>query len=279
MQNVYYIDNNFVKENSTQYILSIRYSTDGFSFCIHDNNNKLLVFFHQPYNLDTKDAVIAKVKKAIVDDELLKLKYKKVYIVPCNKEKVLIPAHVFDKNYLSDMFRICIHPEKNDTLLYRKIRPMESYITEALPRNFVTFLTTRYQSLCIVNSAYPFIIDSLSKTLYNTNHLFIDIHDQYFDILLTRCNDVLLFNSFTYASVADLIYYTLNCLKHCNITKDNLQTTLSGNLVNDPNLLAALNNYIPNVSVSNNISLNQLVKSNELNSSSFVHLLNLHRCE
>lgn len=32
MQNIFYLDNNFVKENSIQYILSIRFSTDGLSF-------------------------------------------------------------------------------------------------------------------------------------------------------------------------------------------------------------------------------------------------------
>ena len=83
MQNVYYIDSNFIKENSSQYILSIRYSTDGLSFCVHNHNHQLLVFFFQPYQLDSQDAVIAKVKKIMVEDELLNLKYKKVYILPC----------------------------------------------------------------------------------------------------------------------------------------------------------------------------------------------------
>ena len=71
MQNVYYIDSNFIKENSSQYILSIRYSTDGLSFCVHNHNHQLLVFFFQPYQLDSQDAVIAKVKKIMVEDELL----------------------------------------------------------------------------------------------------------------------------------------------------------------------------------------------------------------
>ena len=79
MQNVYYIDSNFIKENSSQYILSIRYSTDGLSFCVHNHNHQLLVFFFQPYQLDSQDAVIAKGKKIMVEDELLNLKYKKVY--------------------------------------------------------------------------------------------------------------------------------------------------------------------------------------------------------
>lgn len=279
MQNVYYIDSNFIKENTSQYILSIRYSTDGLSFCIHDSNNKLLVFYFQPFNLDTADAVIAKTKKILVDNELLNLKYKKVYILPCNKEKILIPAHAFNKTNLADLYRLCLQPQKNDTLLYRKIKIMESYIVENLPRSFVTFLTSRFQSLCIVNSAYPFIISSLSNILFNTNHLFIDIQDQYIDLLLTKSNDILLFNSFTYNSLSDIIYYALNCLQQCNVNKDNLQTTLSGNLVNDSALVATLGKYIPNISILNYAPLSQLVKNEELNNSSFIHLLNIHKCE
>lgn len=279
MQNVYYIDSNFIKENTSQYILSIRYSTDGLSFCIHDSNNKLLVFYFQPFNLDTADAVIAKTKKILVDNELLNLKYKKVYILPCSKEKILIPAHAFNKTCLADMYRLCLQPQKNDTLLYRKIKIMESYLVENLPRSFVTFLTSRFQSLCIVNSAYPFIIYSLSNILFNTNHLFIDIQDQYIDLLLTKSNDILLFNSFTYNSLSDIIYYALNCLQQCNVNKDNLQTTLSGNLVNDSALVATLGKYIPNISILNYAPLSQLVKNEELNNSSFIHLLNIHKCE
>lgn len=279
MQSVYYIDSNFIKENSSQYILSIRYATDGLSFCVHDQNNRLLVFFLQPFNLEGTDAVIAKVKKIMVDDILLNLKYKKVFLIPCNKEKIVLPAHAFNKNTLADMYRLCFQPHKNDTLIFRKIRIMESYIVEALPRSFVTFLTARYQSLCIVNSAYPFIIHSLSSILFNADHMFIDIHDQYFDLLLTRNNDVALFNSFTYGSVNDIIYYCLNCLKQCSISKDNLQTTISGNLVNDPMLADTLSKFIPNISVLNYAPLSQLVKNDELNNSSFIHLLNIHKCE
>lgn len=279
MQSVYYIDSNFIKENSSQYILSIRYATDGLSFCVHDQNNRLLVFFLQPFNLEGTDAVIAKVKKIMVDDILLNLKYKKVFLIPCNKEKILLPTHAFNKNTLADMYRLCFQPHKNDTLIFRKIRIMESYIVEALPRSFVTFLTARYQSLCIVNSAYPFIIHSLSSILFNADHMFIDIHDQYFDLLLTRNNDVALFNSFTYGSVNDIIYYCLNCLKQCSISKDNLQTTISGNLVNDPMLADTLSKFIPNISVLNYAPLSQLVKNDELNNSSFIHLLNIHKCE
>lgn len=279
MYHLYYIDNRFIKEDSLQYILSIRYSTDGFSFCVHDPNNNLIAFFHQPYDLDNEDAVIAKVKKIIVDTELLNLKYKKVFLLICQKDKILLPAHVFNKNTLPDMYRICLEPQKNDTLLYRKIKIIESYIIEALPRNFVTFLTARYQSLCIVNSAYPFITHSLSNVRLNNYHLFMDIHDRYFDLLLTRENEVVMFNSFAYGSVNDLIYHCLNCLQQCKIDRDKVQTTLSGNLVNDRNLIDTFSKFIPTPTVLSYALLNQLTKNKELNTSAFIQLLNIHKCE
>ena len=278
MQNIYYLDSNFSKENSFQYIWSIRYSTDGLSFCLHDNN-RLVAFSHHPYCLESQDEVIARVKKTITEDEILKLKYKKVYISPCKKDKILIPAHIFNKNYLSDIFRVCLPTEKNNILLYRKIRMMEAYLTEALPRNFITFLTSRYQSLCIVNNAYPFLINSLNSALLNTHHLFVDIQDRYFDILITQSNEVQLFNSFAYNSVQDIIYYILRCLKDCQVDKTNLQSVFSGILVDDPKFYQLISNYIPNISILTDNTLNLLLNNDELNSSCFIHLLNLHKCE
>lgn len=279
MQNVYYIDSNFIKENSTQYSLSIRFSTDGFSFCVHDEAHKLLAFHFQPFQCTHQDETIEKVKKVITEDTLLNLKYRKVFVLPCRKEKILLPAESFNKNNLADLYKVCLSPQKNDTLLYRKIKLMDSYLVEALPRNFVVFLTARFPAVCIVNHAYPFIIHSLSNILFNTDHLFMDIHDQYFDLLLTRSSEVLLFNSFSYGSVNDIIYYALNCLQQCNVGQENLQTTISGNLIHDPVLVDMLNQFIANIAILNYAPLSQLVKNPQLNNSSFIHLLNIHKCE
>lgn len=49
MQGVYYTDKNYIYESSVKSILSIRYATDGFSFCVHDEKDQLVVFAHQPF--------------------------------------------------------------------------------------------------------------------------------------------------------------------------------------------------------------------------------------
>lgn len=278
MQDIYYIDNNFIKERSDQYILSIRYATDGLSFCIHDTCSKLLAFSFQAFAGEQSDTAPIRTREIMSKEALLDLKYAKVFLLLCNKDKILLPADAFDSRLLSDMYRLCLPTQPDDVLLYRKIGIMESYLVEALPQPFLTFLKGRFPSLSVVNSAYPFILRSLSSIEFNTHHLFIDIHGAYFDLLLTRCNDILLFNSFAYHSVTDIMYYTLNCLQQCEVSEDKLQTRISGNGVNDPTCTDIFRQYIPDILFLDYPPLSQLVKDKNLNSSSFIHLLNLHKC-
>ena len=108
MQNVHYIDRDFLKENSLRYFLSIRYATDGLSFCVHDSrNNRLLVFFFQPFYLESQESVIAKLKQLIEENHLLQLRYQKVFLLPCQKEKILVPQTLFDSQLLPKLYQIC----------------------------------------------------------------------------------------------------------------------------------------------------------------------------
>lgn len=282
MQNITYIDDSLKQENASQYILSIRYATDGLSFCIHDGNNRLLAFSFQPFHLSESDenALIAQTIQAIGNEPLLNLRYKKVYVLSCNRNKQLVPEEFFNKNTIADLYHLSLPLPSNHVLLYRKIPNKNYYLVEALPRHFIQFLNNRYaSSLIVVNSAYPFIIYSLSNILFNTPYLFIDIHEQYFDMLISPNDKISLFNTYTFHSVHDIAYYALNGLEHCLLDKEKLQSVISGNGVNKSTFINSMQKYIPNISILNYAPLSQLVKHNELNNSMFIHLLNIHKCE
>ena len=80
MQSIYFVDSNFTYESSKKSILSIRYATDGFSFCVHDETEKLVVFVHEPYAADSREAAVDRLKNYVVNDAILNLRFKKVYI-------------------------------------------------------------------------------------------------------------------------------------------------------------------------------------------------------
>lgn len=95
MQSIYFVDSNFTYESSKKSILSIRYATDGFSFCVHDETEKLVVFVHEPYAADSREAVVARLKNYVVNDAILNLRFKKVYIMPVFQGKTTGSGSLF----------------------------------------------------------------------------------------------------------------------------------------------------------------------------------------
>lgn len=279
MQNLYQLDKHFVKENSIQYILSIRFATDGLSFCVHDSSNRLLLFSHQVYQPDSRMEGLTKIYQILTTEEILNLPYQKVYLLFCKQEKTLIPLPAFHKDHLAELYRLCFPLEKKEEFLTRLIPRSECYFVESHPTQLLTFLKTHYPAAVMINHAYPFIIHSLTAAIFPQEYLFIDIQNRYFDLLLIHDKKITLFNTFTYRSVTDIVFHILNSLKQTNTNKETVQTTISGELVNDPKLFNTLNTYIPNVSLLKDTRLNRLLNDENLNSSCFVHFLNIHTCE
>lgn len=279
MQNLYHSDKHFVKENSIQYSLSIRFATDGLSFCIHDRSGQLLVFSHQTYRPESRIESFSKIYQILTTEEILNLPYQKVYLLFCAQEKTLIPASAFHKDQVAELYRLCFPVEKKEEFLARSLSHTESYLVESHPVQFLTFLKEHFPAAVMVNHAYPFIVHSLAAAVFQQEYLFVDIQNRYFDLLFLRNKKIVLFNTFSYRSIPDIVFHILNSLKRMTINKDTVQTTISGELVNDPKLFHTLNTYIPNLSVLKDTRLNRLLNDEKLNSSCFVHFLNIDVCE
>ena len=216
MQSIYFVDSNFTYESSKKSILSIRYATDGFSFCVHDEKDKLVVFVHEPYAADSREAAVARLKNYVVNDAILNLRFKKVYIMPCFKEKLLVPGAFFDKTNIATLYAVNQEVSPDDTILYHHIEGIEAYLVETVISSFHDFVREHFPVFQIVNGAYPFILGAMGKALRDTEQIFLDIQDHYFDLLLIRDSRIQLFNSFSYKAMTDIVYFVLNCIKECS---------------------------------------------------------------
>ncbi|WP_294143190.1 DUF3822 family protein [uncultured Sanguibacteroides sp.] len=278
MQGVYYTDKNYIYESSVKSILSIRYATDGFSFCVHDENDRLVVFAHQPFQVDSLDAVLARVENYIVNDRILNSNFKQVYVIPCCKAKSLIPADFFQKDKLNLLYHLQQETDSEEELLYHHIEDINAYLVESIPYKFHQFLQEHYPTVQIVNNAFNLIEQASTKTLRQMEQLFVDIQDRYFDILLFRNAKLLLFNSFHYQYPADIVYFILNTLRESGTEKDKIHLFISGIPVKDQKFIGMLESYIPHIYYPQEPLLNTLLQDKEFNSSYFIHLLNFHRC-
>lgn len=278
MQSIYFVDSNFTYELSTQSILSIRYATDGFSFCVHDAHDKLMVFVHEPYAADSREAVLARLKNYLVNDVILNLRFKKVYLMPCFSEKTLIPEALFDKANVTTLYSLNQEITPDDTLLYHPIESMDAYLVETINSPFNDFIREHFPTIRIVNEAVPFIQGALSKALHDSEQIFLNIQDDFFDVLFIKDTRVLLFNTFNYRTATDTVYFLLNCIKECQIQKEKLHVSVFGPATNDSKLKELLSTYLPHPYFAKEPLLNEILNDKEMNSSHFIHLLNLHRC-
>lgn len=278
MQSIYFVDSNFTYESSKKSILSIRYATDGFSFCVHDEKDKLVVFVHEPHAADSREAAVARLKNYVVNDAILNLRFKKVYIMPCFKEKLLVPGVFFDKTNIATLYAINQEVSPDDTILYHHIEGIEAYLVETVISSFHDFVREHFPVVQIVNGAYPFILGAMGKALRDTEQIFLDIQDNYFDLLFIRDSRILLFNSFSYKAMTDIVYFVLNCIKECEIKQEKIHLSICGPAIKDNKLQELLSHYLPNPYFAKEPLLNGILHDKEFNSSHFTHLLNLHRC-
>ena len=278
MQSIYFVDSNFTYESSKKSILSIRYATDGFSFCVHDEKDKLVVFVHEPHAADSREAAVARLKNYVVNDAILNLRFKKVYIMPCFKEKLLVPGVFFDKTNIATLYAINQEVSPDDTILYHHIEGIEAYLVETVISSFHDFVREHFPVIQIVNGAYPFILGAMGKALRDTEQIFLDIQDNYFDLLFIRDSRIQLFNSFSYKAMTDIVYFVLNCIKECEIKQEKIHLSICGPAIKDNKLQELLSHYLPNPYFAKEPLLNGILHDKEFNSSHFTHLLNLHRC-
>ena len=278
MQSIYFVDSNFTYESSKKSILSIRYATDGFSFCVHDEKDKLVVFVHETHAADSREAVVARLKNYVVNDAILNLRFKKVYIMPCFKEKLLVPGVFFDKTNIATLYAVNQEVSPDDTILYHHIEGIEAYLVETVISSFYDFIREHFPVVQIVNGAYPFILGAMGKALRDTEQIFLDIQDNYFDLLFIRDTHIQLFNSFNYKAMTDIVYFVLNCIKECEIKQEKVHLSIYGPAIKDNKLQELLSHYLPNPYFAKEPLLNGILHDKEFNSSLFIHLLNLHRC-
>ena len=149
---------------------------------------------------------------------------------------------------------------------------------ETVISSFHDFVREHFPVVQIVNGAYPFILGAMSKALRDTEQIFLDIQDNYFDLLFIRDSGIQLFNTFSYKAITDIVYFLLNCIKECGINQEKAHLSICGPALKDNKLKELLSLYLPNPYFAKEPLLNGILHDKEFNSSHFTHLLNLHRC-
>jgi hypothetical protein len=228
MQEFLYQDSSFDLTNSEKYNLSIQASLDGFSILLQNDENHSIDFIgYIPYKLSGDPGLLRKLPELLNEKDILSKPFKKTTIILESKQVKIVPDHLVNEKNLKYFFN-----------LKPKETKRRSFIT--------TTLTASYQSIFGYNSE---IIDFFERNL--TNCAFIHetsellklalkqnipdkvlicclFHTDFFYLFATKDDDILFFNSFSFQSPTDILFYLLSVLKLFN--EETVLMKVAGNI-------------------------------------------------
>ena len=236
---------------SEQYTLSIRLSTDGFSFSVFNplSNEAQAVY---DYPTDITCSLIANLKQAFKDLEWLNHNYRRVNVMIVDKRFTFIPLDFFEDEQVETIFYHNHQPRENEKVQYNILRKSNIVLLFGMDKSLCSFLNEQYPSCKFFSQATP-LIDyfSIKSRLGNNRKMYTYLRKDNIDIYCFERGRLLFANSFPCKETADRIYYLLYTWKQLDFDQERDELHLTGELNEKEILLAQLRKYVSQVFVMN----------------------------
>ncbi len=278
------IDETFDLNTSSSYHLSIQISLDSFSICILDTvRNKYIALKHIHFDsIILKEQLINKLKAFLYSERLLKKKYKKVSFSIISQNSIIVPGILFNEKNLSSYFRFTRVLSDKEELYYNKFINTDAYNVFALPSGMTDLLKDFFPVLHIYNHSTPFIENVLrsNRTRFQERRVYCDIHQSFFNIVVSEGDKLLLSNTFSYNNANDLVYYILYIFKQLELDTESIVLIISGIIAADSEEIDLIRKYIKNVKLTKfSERYFYSYTFNKLPDHYFTNLINLYNCE
>jgi hypothetical protein len=260
--------------------LSICHEEEGYSFCIRSAGGELLLLAGESFENEAPGATVTHVQETIAGNPFLARRdYEKVIIAACYREKMLLPDRFFREEQLPLLWSFYRDFPGGDRTLSRLVKEWNAHVVGTLPSR-IEQLYKRIQPDCIfLPGGLPLVQLALQTCSIDREYLLVDVHDDYVDLLLVRDRRPLLFNAFPRETEDDILYVMLHAARTCHLDEKHARLVLTGHVSPRGPLHEHLSRYWSSPLLVTEPALNALARDAALNTTPFIHLLNLHACE
>lgn len=283
MQKFALFDSSYDIKNSTQYTLSIQLSLNGLSFSIYNpESNQHIALKHYKIKEDLlKDDYHKSIRDILKKDVDLNAEYKNVRLLYCSDKNTLIPTPYFDKNLLKKYFEFNHIMDDLDEIHFDKIECINAYNIFTLPNQVAIDLTQQFKNVLFFHHATPFIENHIKNNTSKIGYkVFVKQNPSFFDLMVTKAKDLLLYNSYQHKTIDDIVFFILYVFDKYNISAKGTGLVLQSSIEDKEDLKSSLKTYIENVKheeTSNNFNYSNSFKKSILDQ--YINLFNLTNCE
>ncbi|MDR1274058.1 MAG: DUF3822 family protein [Odoribacteraceae bacterium] len=258
--------------------LSISHGIEGCSFCVHDAGGEVVAFAHEPYEDDAPGARFARLQEVVAAEPLLAGEYGRVIVATNYREKMLLPDRFCREEQLPLLWSFHHETPASGHFPSYPVEEWQARVVSVLPDR-TRQLFRQLQPGCRFLPGGASLARLAARACRDeSDQLFIDVHGDYFDLLVTRDRRPLLFNAFHHETGQDILYFTLNAARNCHLDEKRTRLYLTGDVSPRGKLYEQFSRYWSSPRLLAEPALTAFLQDPAFNTSPFVHLLNLHAC-
>ena len=188
-----------------------------------------------------------------LENPLLQKKYDSVNVSHINNLSSFVPKALFNDQNLADYLKFGHKIFKNDYIVYDMINNHELVNVYIPFVNINNFLIDKFGSFEYKHFSTVLIKNLLDIYKFSERpHMFVMVNETHFEIIAIANNSFQLYNSFSYKSKEDLIYYILFTAEQLNFNPNYFELIFLGETVEDDEIFDITYKYVRNINFLEN---------------------------
>ncbi len=272
------VDESFYFDTKSSYQLTIQIE-DGYFKAVAYSNEREKFVMQADFKFDNEESTLQEI---IEKTDFLHRDYVDVRCIINSAQHTLIPKPLFSKNdselWLS--FNANLAP---DHIIYHNFIPaIDSYVVYGIRSTIVAMVRRKFPEVKFIHTASTLVSYSINHFRSTTQPtLLINAHSNTLDVCLIKENKLLLFNSYSFQSPEDFIYYPLFITEQFQLNTENLLVKVSGLINKEMNEFQMLWKYFQFVDFCGKDSRSEYSYrlDGEMNTHQFLTLFAARLCE
>jgi len=245
---------------------------ESLQYCILDTEKNAFIAladYRLPVAPESREIYYAQLGRLIAEEERLLKKYPSVVIGVDTSWHTLIPSALFETDQAGKYLAFNHRLPADCKVQSERIPEIDAFQVYGFPPGLMEIIRQHFREAAIFHRS-----TALIKAIYHhqasaeSSGIFLNVRDQFIDIIKFERNKPAFFNSFPCRSKEDVLYYTLYTIEQLKLRPDSVQLSVSGMADAGSDLYLLLEQYIRAVTFTGRI--------NSLNYSSLLNQAPLH---
>lgn len=234
------------------YTLSIRLSTDGFSFCIFDPSKKEVVYYFSK-DVEQSLSFASNIKKICNELEILNKPYREVNVILVDRRFTLLPYELFDEEQARDIFYYNLSKKENEQVLSHYLKKGEVIVLFGIDKSTHHYLKAHFPEVRFYSQVGSLMEYFARVSKSDRNRMFAYLRGKAIDLYCYGDDQLILANSFECKNKDDQMYYLLYIWKQLGMDQEKDELYLTGEIIEIEEIQQDLQRFIQYVSIIDSV--------------------------